>query len=157
MPRPALFASLQLQDLLVFPRSMPAKMTRTQYETLAALRHELRRFLHFSAEAAHAAGLPPQQHQALLAIKGFPGRDYVSVRELAERLQVRHHSAVGLVDRLARRGLIRRQPSATDRRRSEIRLSAKGEALLAKLSAAHWAELRTVGPELRRLFAIIGD
>src|SRR2546421_1571489 len=76
---------------------MPAKKTVTpaQYERLAALRQALRRFLGFSAVAARRAGLPPQQHQALLAIKGFPGRDYVSIRELAAALELRHHSAVG--------------------------------------------------------------
>ena len=91
------------------------RITKSHYELLSALRHALRRFLRFSEEAAHAAGLEPQQHQALLAIKGFPGRDHASIGELAERLQVRHHSAVGLIDRLARRGLVRRAPAAADR------------------------------------------
>ena len=84
---------------------------KIHYELLAELRHALRRFQRFSQEAARAAGLTPQQHQALLAIKGFPGRDYVSIGELAERMQLRHHSAVGLVDRLARRRLVRRVAS----------------------------------------------
>jgi DNA-binding MarR family transcriptional regulator len=129
------------------------RVTQAQYETLAGLRHALRRFLRFSQEAARTAGIPPQQHQALLAIKGFPGRDHVSVRELAERLHLRHHSAVGLVDRLARRGLVRRARSQADRRRAEVRLTARGEALIQRLSAAHLAELREIGPELRRLLS----
>jgi DNA-binding MarR family transcriptional regulator len=129
----------------------PRKITQAHYEMLAALRYELRRFLHFSQEAAHAAGIPPQQHQALLAIKGFRGRDYVSIRELAERLQLKHHSTVGLVDRLGRRGLVCRRPSQADRRRVEVSLTARGEALLARLSAAHLEELRQIRPELRRL------
>ncbi|HWA86136.1 MAG TPA: MarR family winged helix-turn-helix transcriptional regulator [Opitutus sp.] len=129
----------------------PPPLAKSHYETLAGLRHALRRFLRFSADAARGAGLPPQQHQALLAIKGFPERDYVTVGELAERLRVRHHSAVGLVDRLVRRQLVRRRPSQTDRRRVHVMLTARGEALIARLSAAHLAELRQIGPELRRL------
>jgi DNA-binding MarR family transcriptional regulator len=118
---------------------------------LAELRHVLRRFLRFSREAARSAGLTPQQHQALLAIKGFPGRDFVSVGELAERLQLRHNSAVGLVDRLVGRGLAVRARSRADRRRAEVRLSPQGEAKIEQLSAAHLAELRQLGPGIRRL------
>jgi DNA-binding MarR family transcriptional regulator len=125
-------------------------LTQAHYERLAAWRHTLHRFLHFSQEAAHAAGLTPQQHQALLAIKGFPGRDHASIGELAARLQLRHHSTVGLVDRLVRRQLLRRRPSPTDGRRVELQLTARGERLLHRLSAAHWRELRQLGPELRR-------
>ncbi|MEO6753630.1 MAG: helix-turn-helix domain-containing protein, partial [Chthoniobacteraceae bacterium] len=76
------------------------RLSKSQYEVLAAFRFALRRFLRFSEDAATAAGITPQQHQALLAIKGFPARDRVTVGELAERLQIRHHSAVGLIDRL---------------------------------------------------------
>ncbi|HVU23738.1 MAG TPA: MarR family transcriptional regulator [Opitutus sp.] len=134
-------------------RRRPTPLVKSDYEALAALRHALRRFLRFSAEAARAAGLPPQQHQALLAIKGFPGREYVTIGELAERLRVKHHSAVGLVDRLARRQLVRRAPAAADRRRVHVALTARGEALIARLSETHLAELRQIGPELRRLIA----
>ncbi|HVZ63007.1 MAG TPA: MarR family transcriptional regulator [Lacunisphaera sp.] len=137
------------------PRKSASKsrLQKPHYELLAAWRHALRRFHRFSREEARAAGLTPQQHQALLAIKGFPGRDFVSVGELAERLQLRHHSTVGLVDRLARRQLVRRHPSATDRRRQEIRLTAQGEKLIGRLSAAHLRELQQLRPELRRLLA----
>jgi DNA-binding MarR family transcriptional regulator len=135
------------------PAMAPRRITRSQYETLATLRHALREFLHFSQSAARAAGIPPQQHQALLAIKGASARDHVLVGELASRLHLRHHSAVGLVDRLARRGWVRRSPAAADRRRVEVRLTRAGEALIAKLSAAHLKELRALGPELRRLLA----
>lgn len=134
--------------------AMPAtRLTKSQYELLAALRHALRGFLRFSQEAAEAAGLTPQQHQALLAIKGFPGRDHTSVGEIADRLHLRHHSAVGLVDRLVARKLVSRLPSPADRRRLEIRLTARGEAVLARLSAAHLRELRQIRPVLRRLLA----
>ena len=126
-------------------------ISKAQYETLAALRHALRRFLRFSHEAARAAGIPAQQHQALLAIKGFPGRDHVAVRELAAQLQLRHHSAVGLVDRLVRRGLVRRRRSREDARRVEVALTARGESLIARLSAIHRDELRQIRPDLRRL------
>ncbi len=137
---------------LLSPFAMPRSLiTQSHYERLAAFRHALRRFLHFSEEAARAAGVTPQQHQALLAIKGFPGRDRVSIGELAGRLHVRHHSAVGLVDRLDRLGLVRRRPAASDRRRVEVRLTARGEALIRRLSAAHLRELRELAPELRRL------
>ncbi len=125
------------------------RILKSHYELLAELRHALRRFQRFSRDAARAMGLTPQQHQALLAIKGYPGRDFVSMGELAERLQVRHHSAVGLVDRLVRRRLVRREHSAVDRRRVEVRLSRLGEAKIERLSAAHLKELRQLGPGIR--------
>ena len=127
------------------------KLSKPQYETLAAFRYALRRFLHFSEAAAENAGLTPQQHQALLAIKGFPGRDRITIGELAERLQVRHHSAVGLVDRLVSERLIARQESTEDRRQVYVRLSPRGEKVLEKLSASHREQLRRVGPELGEL------
>ncbi|HTT56879.1 MAG TPA: MarR family winged helix-turn-helix transcriptional regulator [Opitutaceae bacterium] len=136
---------------------MPARrgpLTRNEYETLAAFRHALRRFLAFSARAARTAGLSPQQHQALLAVKGAGGRPTVGA--LAAQLQRRHHSVVGLVDRLARRGLARRERSAADRRLVRVVLTARGERLLAGLSAAHRDELRRVGPGLRTLLARLG-
>ncbi len=132
-----------------------ARIAKSHYELLALLRYKLRGFLQFSEEAAIAVGLTPQQHQALLAIKGFPGRDQVSVGELAERLHLKHHSAVGLVDRLADRQLVRRSPAKADRRRVEISVTAKGETLLRKLSTVHLDELRQQGPELRRLLELI--
>ncbi|MCC6823891.1 MAG: MarR family transcriptional regulator [Verrucomicrobia subdivision 3 bacterium] len=130
---------------------MPVKQTKiskTEYETLAALRYTLRQFLRFSEEAAHAAGLTPQQHQALLAIKGFPGRDHITVGELAERLQLRHHSAVGLADRLVAARWVTRKQDTVDRRQVYLSLSARGEAVLERLSAAHKEQLRRVGPEI---------
>jgi DNA-binding MarR family transcriptional regulator len=132
-----------------------SQITKSQYELLSALRHSLRRFQRFSRDAALAADLTPQQHQAMLAIKGFPGRDYVSMGELADRLQVRHHSAVGLVDRLVERKLAVRAHSAVDRRRVEVRLSPRGEACIESLSAAHLREIRNLGPGLQRLLRTI--
>jgi DNA-binding MarR family transcriptional regulator len=124
---------------------LPSKL---QYEMLAAFRYALRQFLHFSEEAANHAGITPQQHQALLAIKGFPGRDSVTVGELAERLQLRHHSAVGLVDRLVAEKWVARAPSARDRRQVFVHLTRSGEQVLERLSSAHTEQLKRMGPEL---------
>ena len=132
------------------------KVTKQEYETLAALRYALRRFVHFSEDAAQHAGLTPQQHQALLAIKGFPGRDQVTVGELAERLQVRHHSAVGLADRLVAERLVIRAGDEADRRRVYLKLTSRGEALLERLSAAHKEQLRRLRPELKELLERLG-
>ena len=129
----------------------PRPLVKAQYETLAEFRYALRQFIRFSEEAAKAAGITAQHHQALLAIKGFPGRDSVTVSELAERLQLRHHSAVGLIDRLVAEKLVARAPSAEDRRQVFIQLTGRGENVLAKLSSAHSAQLRRIGPGLSRL------
>ncbi|HSH96212.1 MAG TPA: MarR family transcriptional regulator, partial [Roseimicrobium sp.] len=128
-----------------------AKLGKAQYESLAEFRYALRKFTRFSEEAAQAAGITPQQHQALLAIKGFPGRDSVTVGELAERLCLRHHSVVELVDRLMVENLVSRTPSEEDRRQVMIGLTADGEKTLAKLSATHREQLRRIGPEITRL------
>ncbi len=127
------------------------KLSQLQYENLAAFRYALRQFLRFSEDAAKRAGLTPQQHQALLAIKGFPRRDEVTVSELAERLQLRHHSTVELLDRLAKLRLAARAQSDSDRRQVNVRLTPRGEQVLDKLSSAHEEQLRRIGPELTGL------
>ena len=132
-------------------REGPRPIIKADYESLAAFRHALREFLDFSQEAARRAGLTPQQHQALLAIKGYPGREVVTVSELAERLLLRHHSTVGLLDRLESLGLVRRKPDPKDGRRVLIALTAKAERLLASLSATHLEEIRRLGPSLAGL------
>ena len=124
------------------------QLSKSQYELLAAFRYALRQFLHFSEEAARAAGITPQQHQALLAVKGFPGRDCVTVGEWAERLQLRHHSAVGLVDRLVAERLVARAPSAQDRRQVYVQLTTRGQNVVERLSSAHSEQLKRIGPEL---------
>jgi DNA-binding MarR family transcriptional regulator len=126
-------------------------LKKSEYEALAAFRYELRKFMHFSETAAQAAGITPQQHQALLAIKGFPGRDRITVGELAERLQLRHHSVVGLIDRLVLEGLVARVQSASDRRQVLVCLSRQGEKMLEKLSHIHRTQLKRLGPELNSL------
>lgn len=128
-------------------------ITRTQYEKLAAFRHALRVFLRFSENAAAAAGLAPQQHQALLVIKGIPGGGGVTIGALAERLQLRHHSVVGLVDRMARKRLVARRQDPADRRRVSLSVTRRGEALLEKLSLSHRAELRRLAPQIELLLA----
>jgi DNA-binding MarR family transcriptional regulator len=127
------------------------RITRAHYETLAGFRYALRRFLRFSENAAQAAGLTPQQHQALLAIKGFPGRDRITIGELAERLQILHHSAVGLANRLAAEGYIRRMEDRNDRRQVCLALTKRGEIILEQLSAVHREQLQRVGPHITRL------
>jgi DNA-binding MarR family transcriptional regulator len=128
-----------------------ARITQSEFETLAAFRYSLRQFLHFSEDAAQSVGLTPQQHQALLSIKGFPGRDKITITELAERMQIRHQSAVGLADRLMAQGFLVREQSLSDRRHVYVILSSKGLAILEQLSAIHKEELRRMLPELQQL------
>jgi len=127
------------------------QLADADYERLAEFRYLLRQFMIFSEDAASQAGLTAQQHQALLAIKGF-GRDKpLTTGELAERLGVRHHSAVGLIDRLLSKSLVKRQSGAEDRRQVLLTLTPKAEAMLAKLSAAHRDELKRLAPLLQTL------
>ncbi len=127
--------------------------SQRDYERLADFRYALRCFMEFSQSAARAAGLTPQQHQALLAIKGTPGGAEVTVGDLAGRLLLRHHSAVELVDRLESNGLLRRDSDGQDGRRALLALTQKGEAALLKLSASHLEELSRVGPELSKMLS----
>lgn len=132
------------------------RLSKAQYENLAAFRYALRQFLRFSEDEAMKAGIKPQQHQALLAIKGFPGRDAVTVGELAERLQLRHHSAVELVDRLVDLKLVARESSELDRRQVLVHVTPQGEQILDKLSTTHEEQLRRIGPELSSLLTRLG-
>jgi len=123
------------------------------YRALAAFRYEIRRFLRFSENAARAAGLEPQQHQLLLALKGLPADKRSTISVLAERLQIQHHSAVELIDRLAKRGMVRRYRSRTDKRQVYVRLTQNGEEVLRQLSMHHLQELKSAGPVLARVLA----
>lgn len=128
--------------------------TPEDYRALAEFRYQIRRFLRFSEQAARAAGLEPQQHQLLLAIKGLPRGKSATVGTLAERLQVQHHSAVELVDRLEEKGLVRRLRDRRDRRQVVVRLRPEGARVLRQLSLHHLEELGSVGP---RLVSVLRD
>lgn len=119
-------------------------VTKGEYETIASFRYAIRRFLRFSEQAARAEGLTPQQHQLLLAIKGFPGRESATVSEVAHRLQMSQHSVVGLIDRVEALGLVRRDHGTVDRRQVFISLTDEGEERLRRLTSQHRRELRTV-------------
>jgi DNA-binding MarR family transcriptional regulator len=118
------------------------------YQALAEFRYQIRRFLHFSEQAAREAGLEPQQHQLLLALKGLPEGRKATISELAERLQIQHHSTVELIDRMVERDLVQRSRDDEDQRRVFIKLTPQGEEVLRKLSLLHHTELQTTGPTL---------
>ncbi len=123
-------------------------ITLREYQALAQLRYLIRRFLAFSADAARACDLEPQQHQLLLALKGLPSNARPTIGVAAERLQLRHHSAVELVHRSIARGLLERSGSEEDHREVLLRITPLGERLLKKLSLAHRSELCSAAPEL---------
>jgi len=129
------------------------QLTTADFVRLASFRRALRRFLHFSEEVARRGGLSAQQYQALLAVRGNPDHERVTINDLARHLLIKHNSAVGLVDRLAQEKLIVRETSSADRRKVELRLTPRGREVLAKLAAMHRAELQRVGPLLGRFFA----
>ncbi|MEZ0228218.1 MAG: MarR family transcriptional regulator [Planctomycetota bacterium] len=127
------------------------------YQALAEVRHQIRRFLAFSERAALDAGLEPAQHQLLLAIVGLPRGTRPTIGALAERLLLKHHSAVELAGRLVRRRLVRRARSDQDGREVLLEVTAQGHRLLARLSVVHSSELRTRGPDLvKALQPLIG-
>ncbi len=135
------------------PAPGPRPVSDEEYRTLAAFRYALRQFLHFSEEAARRAGVTPQKYLALLAVRGFGGADRLTVSELAECLQIRHHSAVGLIDRLVSQGLLVRQPGADDRRQVFISLTPRGAELLEPLAATHRDQLQRIGSDLGEILA----
>ncbi len=120
----------------------------SDYQALAEFRYQIRRFVHFSEKAARLAGIEPQHHQLMLAIKGKPDGEEPRIAYLAERLQIEHHSAGELVDRLVRKGLIARSRSQQDRREVHVELTARGARILAELTMDTRAELRSAAPAL---------
>ena len=119
------------------------------YEALAELRHLGRKFLRFSKDLLRAtAGLSPEQYEALLAIKACSGPRGLTISQLSERLQVKHHSAINIVDRLVERNLIRREASERDRRQRHLKLTPAGERLIQELAAVHHEELRKRSEEM---------
>jgi DNA-binding MarR family transcriptional regulator len=127
--------------------ALPKRVT-PDYEALADFRFALRKFLAFSEAAAKEAGLAPQQHQALLTIKGAGGAGPVSIQLLSARLLIHHNTAVELVDRLVDGGLVKRSRDLDDRRRTRLDLTARADRLLKSLSEAHLKELQAMRPAL---------
>ena len=123
-------------------------MSAAEFRALAEFRHRIRIFLIGSEEAARKAGLEPQQYALMLALRGLPVGLEPSIRELAERLQLRHHSVVELVDRLERRQFLRRERSRSDRRQVILHLTSRGERVLTRLAKQRILELRTAAPAL---------
>ena len=125
-------------------------LTLSDYTSLAELRYQIRCFLSFSEQAARAAGLEPRQHQLMLSLKGLPKDARPTIGEVAERLQIQHHSAVELVNRLAAAGYVRRKRAGAgeDQREVLLALTPKSEKVLRELSLHHRAELRSAGPTL---------
>ena len=121
-----------------------ANMGKEEFEAIAAFRYALRKLLRVTEQAARQAGITPQQHQVLLAIKGYPGRESATVTEIANQLQIRQHSAVGLIDRMETQSLVMRVQGAVDRRQVYVQLTSGGEAMLARLSLVHRSELSTL-------------
>jgi DNA-binding MarR family transcriptional regulator len=130
-------------------RDLVERPSQEDYEALSDFRYSIRCFLEFSENAAREAGLTPQQHQALLTVKGFPPQTAVTIGDLAERLRIRHNSAVELVDRLVDAGFIVRSPDALDSRRVLLSLSDAANGVLASLSAVHLDELSRLRPVLK--------
>ena len=130
---------------------LTGELADADYRALAAFRRSIREFLSFSESAARGNGLTPQQHQAILAIRGLSDDGDMSVGSLAGHLMVQHHSAVELVDRLAQAGLIERATATEDRRKVNVRLTDRAHALLEQLSRVHLVELRRRAPELAKI------
>jgi DNA-binding MarR family transcriptional regulator len=125
------------------------------YRALAEFRYQLRRFLRFSEQAARGAGLEPQQHQLLMAVKGLPLDKKPTIGVIAERMQLEHHSTVELIDRLEEKGLVRRYRDKLDRRQVLIRVTPAALEVLAELSAQHLTHLGSVGPAFIRVLRTI--
>jgi len=134
------------------------ELSASDYRALAEFRFQLRRFLRFSEKAARRANVEPQQYRALLALKGLPDDLKPTVGALAERLQIAHHSAVELADRLVQHGLLERTRDTADRRQVFLSLTPEGAALLRELAVDHRTELRSIGPALvTALEALLSD
>lgn len=125
---------------------MPETLIQPNFKAMAELRYQIRRFLRFSENAARQAGIEPQQHQLLLAVRGLPDGVKPTIGVLAERMQLQHHSTVELIDRLVDRGFLCRLRATDDRRQVLIKLTHDGEEFLKKLSLHHLQELQSVGP-----------
>jgi DNA-binding MarR family transcriptional regulator len=126
-------------------------MSKADFEALAGFRYQLRRFLRFSEEVTRGSDITPLQYQLMLQVRGYPGRDWASVAELAERLQAKHHGVVSLVSRCEALGLVERRASQSDMRRVEVHLTALGNTVIARLAALHRVELESLRALLDQL------
>jgi len=124
---------------------------------MAELRYQIRLFLRFSENAARQAGIEPQQHQLLLAVKGLPHGSKPTIGVLAERMQLQPHSTVGLIDRLVERGFLLRLRATDDRRQVLIKLTHDGEKFLQRLASHHLQELQSVGPKFKNVLQSLLD
>ena len=122
------------------------KQNAPDFQAMAELRYQIRKFLRFSENAARQAGIEPRQHQLLLAVRGLPQRLRPTIGVLAERMQLQHHSTVELIDRLADRGFLCRLRATDDRRKVLVKLTREGEEFLKSLSLHHLQELQSAGP-----------
>jgi len=127
---------------------MSRSTSTAEYQALAQFRFLIRRYLNNSEKVARSVGLEPQQYMGMLALRGLPSDKEPTIRSLAERLQIQHHSAVELVDRMEKRGLFRRERSTKDRRQVHVFVTPRGEKLLSRLVRHRIAELRVSAPEL---------
>jgi len=134
---------------------MSKSMSSDEFRALAEFRYQIRQFLNGGEKAARAAGLEPQQYLFLLALRGLPAGREATIRELAERMQLRHHSAVEMVDRLERQQLLRRERSRTDRRQVMLHLTPRAEKILSRLARQRFEELRTAAPALVRALTVV--
>ena len=119
-------------------------LAKSDFEQLSEFRYQMRRFERFSERAAQSEGITPLQYLLLLHVKGYPGREWATIGELAERLQAQHHGVVALVSRCEALELVKRKVSETDRRQVEVHLLKAGETVLARLAALHRAELKSL-------------
>jgi len=137
---------------------MRKEFSLLDYQALAEFRYELRKFIHFSEQTARASGIEPQQQQLLLVVKGMPGEKLPTISNIAERLQLQHHSTVELINRLEEHALVERHRDELDQRRVLIQITPQGEEVLQELSSHNLEELQTAAPLLvRSLNALIKE
>ena len=139
---------------MAVPKTTALPLDKHDFEILSDFRHQIRKFERFSEEVTRRYGLTPLQYLLLLHVKGYPGRDWATVGELAERLQTQQHGVVALISRCENLGLVERRRSCEDRRRIEIHLLSNGDKALNKLARLHRTELlslrgRFVVPDVR--------
>lgn len=132
--------------------SVSDPLSKADFEALARFRFGIRRYLRVSEEIVRGRGVTPQQYQLMLALMGYPGREWASVQELADLIQLRHHSVVELVNRAQAQGLVQRDPHRSDARAVQVSLTPEGERTLSTLSALHRDELRRLGSALSHPF-----